>query len=145
MSGVFLSLIMPLYIYENTKTKEVREVLQGMNDIHEYHGEDGSEKGLWMRVYVNPQLSFDSVVDAFNSHNFANAVSKKNDSYGDLFQRSAEASAKREERFGKDPVKEKYYSDYNKMTNGKLHPHQQKEKFNKALEKADKAGIKIEL
>lgn len=146
MSGVFLSLIMPLYIYENTKTKEVREVLQGMNDIHEYHGEDGSEKGLWRRVYVNPTLSVDTQVDAFNSHNFANSVSKKNDSYGDLFERSAEASEKRAQRYGgKDPIKEKYYADYNKMTNGKLHPHQQKEKFNKALEKADKAGIKIEL
>ena len=31
------------------------------------------------------------------------------------------------------------------MTNGKLHPEQQKEKFKKALDKADKAGINIEL
>jgi hypothetical protein len=31
------------------------------------------------------------------------------------------------------------------MTNGKLHPQQQKEKFNKAVEKAAKKGINIEL
>jgi hypothetical protein len=31
------------------------------------------------------------------------------------------------------------------MTNGKLHPQQMKENFNKAKEKASKAGINIEL
>lgn len=136
---------MPLYLYENEKTGEVVEVLQGMNELHEYHGANGREKGLWRRVYVNPTISSDTQIDAFNSHNFANSVANKNDSYGDLFNRSAEASEKRAQRYGKDPVKEKYYADYNKMTNGKLHPQQQKEKFNKAVEKADKAGIKIEL
>jgi len=136
---------MPLYIYENKKTGEIIEVLQSMNDTHEYHGEDGTEKGLWRRVFVNPGISSDTQVDAFDSHSFANSVSKKNDSYGDLFERSAEASEKRAQRYGKDPVKEKYYADYNKKTNGKLHPQQQKERFNKAVEKADKAGIKIEL
>jgi len=145
MSGVFLLFFMPIYLYENEETGEVVEVLQGMSELHEYHGANGREKGLWRRVYVNPTLSVDTQVDSFDSHNFANSVSKKNDSYGDLFERSAEASEKRAQRYGKDPVKEKYYSDYNKMTNGKLHPQQQKEKFNKALEKADKAGIKIEL
>lgn len=145
-SGAFLLSHMPLYLYENEQTGEVLEVLQSMTEAHEYHGEDGTEKGLWRRVYVNPTISVDTQVDAFSSENFANSVSKKNDSYGDLFERSAEASEKRAERHGgKDPVKEKYYADYNKMTNGKLHPHQQKEKFNKAVEKADKAGIKIEL
>ena len=69
---------MAIYLYENTETGEVREVVQGMNDTHDYHGEDGSEKGLWRRVYVNPTLSVDTEVDAFNSHNFANSVSKKN-------------------------------------------------------------------
>ena len=136
---------MALYLYENVETGEVREVAQGMNDVHEYHGEDGSEKGLWRRVYVNPTISSDTQIDAFDSNAFANSVADKKDSYGDLFNRSAEASEKRAQRYGKDPVKEKYYADYNNMTNGKLHPQQQKEKFNKAIEKADKAGIKIEL
>ena len=31
------------------------------------------------------------------------------------------------------------------MTNGKLHPQQQKEKFKEAIKKADKAGINIEI
>ena len=136
---------MPLYLYENKETGEVVEVLQGMNELHQYNGIDNREKGLWRRVYVNPALSFDTKIDAFDSKSFVSSTVNKNDTYGDLFERSAEASAKRAERYGKDPIKEKKYAEYSKMTNGKLHPEQQKEKFKKALDKADKAGINIEL
>jgi len=137
---------MPLYLYENKETEEVREVFQGMNDTHEYDGEDGSEKSLWRRVYVNPGLSFDTNMDAFDSKSFINSTVNKNDTYGDLQNRAAEASEIRAQKNGgKDPVKEKYYEDYKKKTNGKIHPAEQKEKFKKAVEKADKAGIKIDL
>lgn len=137
---------MPLYLYENKETGEVLEVLQGMNDTHEYQGEDGSEKGLWRRVYVNPTLSFDTKLDAFDSKSFVASTVNKNDTYGDLQNRAAEASEIRASKNGgKDPVKEKYYADYNKKTNGKLHPEQQKEKFKKAVDKASKAGINVEL
>ena len=136
---------MPLYLYENKETGEVLEVLQGMNDTHEYQGEDGSEKGLWRRVYVNPSLSFDTKVDPFDSKSFVASTVSKNDTYGDLQNRAAEASEIRASKNGgKDPVKEKHYSDYNRKTNGKLHPEQQKEKFKKAVDKANKAGINIE-
>ena len=137
---------MPLYLYENKETEEVREVFQGMNDTHEYDGEDGSEKSLWRRVYVNPGLSFDTSMDAFDSKSFINSTVNKNDTYGDLQNRAAEASEIRAQKNGgKDPVKEKYYEDYKKKTNGKIHPTEQKEKFKKAVEKADKAGIKVDL
>ena len=136
---------MPLYLYENEKTGEVVEVLQSMNEQHVYNGSNGKEKGLWRRVFVNPQLSSDTKIDAFNKNSFINSTAKKNDTYGDLFNRSAEASAQRAQRYGKDPIKEKQYADYKKKTNGKLHPQEQKEKFNKAVEKASKKGINIEI
>ena len=134
---------MPLYLYENEETGEVLEVLQGMNELHEYHGINGREKGLWRRVFVNPQLSFATDTDDTSSKSFIKGSRNKNYTYGDLFDKSAEASAKRADRYGKDPIKEKQYADYNKMTNGKLHPQQQKEKFQKALDKAKKKGIDI--
>ena len=134
---------MQLYLYENEETGEVLEVLQGMNELHEYHGIDGREKGLWRRVFVNPQLSFDTDTDDTSSKSFVKGSRNKNYTYGDLFDKSAEASAKRADRYGKDPIKEKQYADYNKMTNGKLHPQQQKEKFQKSLDKAKEKGIDI--
>jgi len=137
---------MPLYLYENTETGEVSEVLQGMSDIHEYHGEDGSEKGLWRRVYVNPNMSTDTKLDPFSASSFRSSTVGKNDTYGQLFERSAEASEMRAQLAGGvDPVKQKSYDDYSKMTNGKAHPNQMKEKMNKAIEKASKKGINIEI
>jgi predicted nucleic acid-binding Zn ribbon protein len=38
---------MPIYLYQNPETDEVLEVLQGMNDKHEYFDEQGIE---WKRV-----------------------------------------------------------------------------------------------
>ena len=137
---------MPLYLYESTETGELLEVLQSMNDTHEYHGEDGSEKGLWRRVYVNPNMSMDTKLDPFSSDSFRASTVGKNDTYGQLFERSAEASEMRASKNGGvDPVKQKYYDDYKKKTNGKLHPGEQKDKFKKTIEKANKAGINIEL
>ena len=137
---------MPLYLYENTETGEVSEVLQGMSDIHEYHGEDGSEKGLWRRVYVNPNMSTDTKLDPFSASSFRSSTVGKNDTYGQLFERSAEASEMRAQQAGGvDPVKQKSYDDYKKMTKGKAHPSQIKEKMNKAIEKASKKGINIEI
>ena len=61
---------MPLYLYENKETGEVVEILQGMMDVHEYHGSNGREKGLWRRVYVNPNMSFDTKVDENKKKSF---------------------------------------------------------------------------
>lgn len=137
---------MPLYLYEHKETGEVVEVLQGMNDTHEYKGEGESEEGLWRRVYVNPNVSTDTNLDPFSSSSFRASTVGKNDTYGDLFERSAEASEMRAQQAGGiDPVKQKKYDDYSKNTNGKVHPNQMKEKFNQAVEKASKKGINIEI
>ena len=137
---------MPLYLYENKKTGETVEVFQGMSDKHEYQGSNGKEKGLWRRVFVNPNLSSDTNVDPFSQKSFLNSTINKNDTYGDLFDRSKEASEIRASKNGgKDPIKEKYYENYSKKRNGKLHPAQQKEKFKQAIKKASDAGINVEL
>ena len=135
---------MPLYLYENKETGEVVEVLQGMSELHEYHGINGREKGLWRRVFVNPNLSFDTNVDEYSDKSFVTSAQNKNYTYGELFDKSAEASEKRAQKNGVDPVKQKQYADYSKMTNGKLHPQQMKENWEKTKAKADKAGLKIE-
>ena len=136
---------MPIYLYENKETGEVVEVLQGMSELHEYNGATGREKGLWRRVFVNPNISFDTQVDETSEKSFIASARNKNYTYGDLFDKSAEASEKRANKYGKDPIKEKQYADYNKKTNGKLHPQQMKEKWEKTKDKASKAGINLEL
>jgi hypothetical protein len=117
-----------------------------MSDAHVYYGPDGKEKGLWRRVFVNPNLSSDTNVDPFSQKSFLNSTINKNDTYGNLFDRSKEASEIRASKNGgKDPIKEKYYENYSKKRNGKLHPAQQKEKFKQAIKKANDAGINVEI
>ena len=77
---------MPLYLYENKETGEVVEVLQSMSEVHEYNGEDGTEKGLWRRVFVNPNMSFDTKVDPWSSESFRASTVGKNDTYGELLR-----------------------------------------------------------
>lgn len=137
---------MPLYLYENKKTGEVVEVLQSMNEVHEYHGEDGTEKGAWRRVFVNPSLSTATKLDPNSPESFRKSTVGKNDTYDDLFKRSEEASNMRADKnSGVDPVKEKYYKKYREKTNGKTHPKEQKEKFQAAQKRAKAKGVNIEL
>ena len=136
---------MPLYLYENISTGEVVEVLQGMKDVHEYHGEDGTEKGAWKRIFTNPSLSFDASIDPFSKKDFIQKTRDKNDTYGNLQDRAAEASEQRAAKLGYDPVKQKYYENYAKERGGKMHPQKMKEKQKKLIDKAAKKGINIEL
>ena len=136
---------MPIYLYENEETGEVVEIFQGMLEKHEYHGSNGREKGLWRRVFVNPGIQFDSKVDPNDMQSFVKSTVGKKGTLGDLQDRAAEASAIREQRYGKDPIKEKRYQEYHKKTNGKLHPGQMKERQKAAIEKAAKKGINIDL
>ena len=98
---------MPLYLYENEETGEVVEVFQGMMDKHEYHGTNGREKGLWRRVYVNPNISFDTNVDEYSDKSFVTSARNKNYTYGELFDKSAEASEKRAQKKWCRPSKTK--------------------------------------
>lgn len=111
---------MPLYTYENPKTGETIDVLQGMSEEHSYTDENGLE---WKRVFQAPNAAIDSQIDANNPAAFINATKNKKGTYGDLLDKSNELSEKRaKEHGGKDPVKEKFLSDYSKKTKGKKHP-----------------------
>ena len=115
---------MPIYMYKNPKTGEVKDVLQGMNEVHEY-SENGEE---WDRVWSSPQIGMDTKVDPFSSKQFVNKTNKQG-TYGDLMDRSAELSEKRAEKNGGvDPVKKKYFDDYANKRGGKRHPEENKNK-----------------
>jgi len=115
---------MPIYIYENPSTGEVREVLQSMNEEHCY-SEDGQE---WVRVWTLPQMSIDTKLDPFSSKDFVKKTDKSG-TYGDLLDRSAELSEIRANKNGGvDPLKQKYFDDYAKKRGGKRHPDELKNK-----------------
>ena len=105
---------MPTYIYKNPKREEYIEVIQSMNDEHEFVDDSGAE---WERVFSSPKVSISTNNDG-SKESFMSATHKKCD-LGDLWDASAAASEKREKTYGKDSVKDKFHSDYGKKTNGK--------------------------
>ncbi len=127
---------MPYYLFENPEDGKVEEIFFHMNDDKRYfvnHTE-------WKRVYTVPQASVDTQADPFSPKDFVKATNKKGGKYGDLLDKAAEMSKKREEKMGVDPVKEKYLQDYSKTRNGLKHPEQKRREAN---EKLKKLGVSI--
>ena len=126
---------MPLYIYLNESTNEYREILQGMNDPHEYFGETDEVNEPWQRVFTIPNASIDTQIDPFNSNQFVDRTGSKKGSYGDMLDYSSEMSQRRADQAGGvDPVKEKYFKEYSKKRKGAKHFEQMKTFENKGIE-----------
>lgn len=108
---------MPLYLYKNPLTDEVKEVFQGMNDEHVY-----SEDGVgWQRVWTSPQATIDSRFDPFSEKDFVKKTASAG-TLGDLWDRSKEWSEKRADKIGaEDPVRKKYFKEFSKTRKGKKH------------------------
>lgn len=115
---------MPLYIFENPETGEIKEILQSMTEEHIY-----SENGIqWNRVWTTPQVAIDVKIDPFSKKQFVDKTNKPG-TYGDLMDRSAELSeARAEKNGGVDPIKQKFFDDYAKKRGGKRHPEESKNK-----------------
>lgn len=128
---------MPIYLYENPKTKKIVEVFQKMNDIHEYE-----ENGVkFKRSFTIPCASIDSMpIDPYSAKDFNKMTNKKGGTIGDLWDRSAEFASIRKEKSG-DEIKQKFYDKYSKTHKGLKHKEERKEISNAKL--AD-AGISVE-
>lgn len=113
---------MPIYVYQHPKTEEYLEVLQGMNDPHEYTDEAGIE---WKRIFFVPNAGFDTQVDPYSRQDYLKATENKKGTLGDLMDYSKELSQKRADKEGKDPVAEKFYANHEKKT-GVKHPSKAK-------------------
>ena len=124
---------MPIYLFLNPKTNQVKEVIQRMLEPHIY-SENGEE---WKRLWVNPQVATDTNWDANNPNDFVEKSRKKSGKLGDLFEKSQELSEKREKSMGKDPIKENYLKNWEKKRK-KIHPENRKKIATEAL---DKKGV----
>lgn len=136
--GLFYYIHMPIYLYQNTKTKEIREVLQSMNDVHKYYGDKETPENCWERIFTVPTASIDSKLDPFDSNQYIRATGNKKGTYGDLLNKSQELSEKRAQLSGGvDPIKENYYKQYSKDRRGALHQDKIKKTFENKHVKVD--------
>lgn len=108
---------MPVYIFQNEMTGEVKEVVQSIHDKHEY-----SEGGVqWKRVFTPPQVGNTIKIDPYNPRDFVEKTGSQKGTMGDLWDRSKELSEKRKDKEGVDPVQQKYFDNYAKQRKGKRH------------------------
>ena len=113
---------MPVYIFEHPKTKEVREILQKMNDDHVYVDEDGVK---WDRIFTIPAAGIDGRNDSISPKDFVEKTRGKGMTVGDMWDAAAQASEERSKILGKDPMKEKYFKEYSEKRNDMKHPDQE--------------------
>lgn len=128
---------MGLYLYEHPKTKKVIELVQGMNETHEYTDEKGIK---WNRVWINPQASIDTKLDVWSPADFAKKTANKKGTIDDLWSEAGAASMKRMGNSSFDPLKEEHYKNYSAKRSGAIHEDVKKRVLN---EKLKKAGVKI--
>ena len=104
---------MPLYTYEHPETQERKDILQSMNDVHEYY-----EEGVkWNRVFYSGGTTTPVNPDSVSS--FIEKTSKP-DTYGALIDRSTELSEKRAAKNGgTDKLREQAIKEYSKARNGR--------------------------
>jgi hypothetical protein len=133
---------MPIYLFECiAKPSVIHEVFYRMDDTKEYAGPNGDQPGKWRRVWCKPGMAIDSVpYDPYSASDFAR-VTNKAGKMDDLWQRSAEMSARRADKEGTDPVKTQFYDQYSAKHKGKLHPAQVQEKQTEDLKKI---GVNID-
>lgn len=125
------------YTYQHPKTKEVREIQQGMNDKHEYFGEKGERKISWKRIWEAPDILKDTKVDPFDSKKYVEKTGNQKGTFKDLQNQSQEASEKRAQIYGgEDPLKRKYFDKWSKERNGLRHPHDPVQKPMKDFKKS---------
>ena len=105
---------MPIYLFQNPDTGEVVQILQGMNDKHEY-----SENGVkFQRVFTVPNATIDDNIDPDSAQAFIEKTGRMKGTMGEIWDYTKQLSEKREKMYGKDPVKERAETKYSKKRKG---------------------------
>jgi len=120
---------MPLYSFVDERDGTIYEVYQAMDQEHIAFAPDGQPL---TRIFTSPHANIDTKWNPDNPHDFVAKSAKKKGTLGNLQDKAKELSLQREERYGVDKVKEKFYADYEKKRGkGVTHPEKRKEKLNK--------------
>lgn len=115
---------MPIYLFQHPITKQVKEIVQLMNEEHIFIDEN---KVSWNRIWINPQVAINTQISATDSKSFVDKTRGKNYSLGQLWDMSAELSQKREGMSGVDEIRVKAEESYKTKTK-KRHPHAKTQK-----------------
>src|SRR4051812_24300437 len=107
---------MPLYPFTSVDDpRKSTDLFFSMNDAPSIGSVYTNENGVkWKRALSKPYAAIDTQIDPYSAKDFVKVTSKGGGVVGDLWDRSAELSAKRADKEGQDPVRAKFYKDYAK-------------------------------
>lgn len=132
---------MPNYEFESEDGSECSTLFYHFSSapkIGEIVTDESGKK--WKRVASRLSSNVDTKIDPFSEKDFLKKTAKKG-KMGDLWERSKELSEMRKNKNGgKDPVAEKFYTEYE---NKYKHAHPEKKK-QEAKEKLNKLGVSLE-
>ncbi len=128
---------MPNYIYIDDRDGKTYDVIQKMSEEHIAFAPDGYKL---RRIFWNPSVAVDTKWDEDSPQDFIEKSGKKRGKIQDLWDKSKELSLKREQKFGRDEVKEEHFKNYKLKHRNRDHPEVRKKKLKESL---DKKGLEL--
>ena len=111
---------MPFYTFKSGK--KIQDFLFSMNEAPSIGSNIEIDGKVWTRVILEPpkaQVDSVSKIDPTSSEDFIKKTANHKGTYGDLLDLSADLAKQREEKFGRDVIKDNYNSEKEAKMNKK--------------------------
>ena len=139
---------MPNYVFQKVGTEETQEFFFSMKEVPSFGTVIQRDGFKWKRLMTRPQTVMTGLkaLDPYSPQAFINKTGQMKGTLGDLFDASKELSERRAEKaHGKDPIRQKYYSDYRKRKRNVPHSAELAEGHKAAKEHLEKGLKKLGL
>ncbi len=111
---------MPVFDFQHVESGEIISVYLSVKEPKESYSTQIKDGKTYKRVYSAPLAASNIIRGNMSKEDFRKVTTGKNYNVGDLYDISKEMSEERAAKNGgKDPVKEKFYKDYEKRLNRK--------------------------
>jgi hypothetical protein len=134
---------MPVFEFQS-EDGEIISVLVRNDEPDEARHTQTQNGKVYKRVYAAPLAAKDTQIRDASQSDFDRMVTDKNITVGDAWQIAKDLSdARAQKHGGVDPVKEKFYKDYEKKTGGKHIDVKKREAMEKAKRVMEAMGVDI--
>lgn len=137
---------MPVFEFQEEATGEIISVLVRHTEPDEARRVQIQDGKTYKRVYAAPMAAKNMIKKDCSKEDFTRVTSDKNLKVGEMWKISEEMSQERASKNnGLDPVKEKFYKDYEKKNNAKHQDVIKREKLADSLQKLKDFGVTVEV
>lgn len=132
---------MPIHQFIHEESGETIDEYVPASAPAEQHSRQIRDGKVFKRVYAAPMSAIDSRIEEGSKEEFARITNKKGIKTKDMWELSEEMSKRRAEKNGVDPVKQKFYREFEKEHGVKHTGELQEEKRRRAKLIAEQFGF----